>query len=89
MFMRKLFTLFVAITLAAFSNAQTISGVVKDEAGKPVNGATVNLHKAKDSSIAKIAISNKEGAYSFTIANAGKYFIKITGVGFASGFNRF
>jgi len=68
--------------LTAFTQAQVISGTINDDASKPITGASVTLHKSKDSSVVKIAVTNNTGVYTFN-ATSGKYFIAITCVGFA------
>jgi hypothetical protein len=62
--------------------AQKISGVVKDDAGKPLNGTTVSLLRAKDSVTVKYSASKTAGLYQFVGINEGEYLIKITHVGF-------
>lgn len=81
--MRKILTFLFITSSLAFAQAQTISGTVFDDAQKPVNAATVSLHKAKDSAVVKIAVTKADGRYNFNIAAAGKYFVSITSVGFA------
>ena len=54
--------------------AQTISGIIKDDQGKTLSGASVALKKLSDSSIAKLAASNATGKYEFPSIQAGKYF---------------
>lgn len=70
------------LLLTAFTQAQTITGLITDEAKKPIKGASVTLHKAKDSSVVKIAITNADGVYTFN-SIAGKYFISVSNLGFA------
>lgn len=73
------------LTLASLlSSAQEINGIVKDESGKGLFGASITLNKAKDSSMVKVAISNKEGQYSFNNINQGKYFVVVSNIGFAT-----
>lgn len=80
--MRILFMiLLTAITLGL--NAQQISGITKDAQGVPVNGATISLLKAKDSSVVKLAVSKENGAYSFINIKEGAYRVKVSHVGFA------
>lgn len=70
------------LLLTAFTQAQqTITGIVTDDVKKPAKGVSVTLHKAKDSSIVKIAITNNDGIYTFN-AVAGKYFISVSNLGF-------
>ena len=45
--------------------AQKISGIVKDDTGKPVGGATVFLLEAKDSSTIKFAATNYANYHEF------------------------
>ncbi len=60
-------------------------GVVKDEQGQPATKATVTLHKAKDSLVAKLFVTDNEGAFAFT-APTGKYFITVSVLGYKTFF---
>jgi len=66
---------------AAMTNAQQISGNVKDEQGKALSGATVTLKKVKDSALVKLSATNASGQYSFTGINAGHYFVAVSHIG--------
>lgn len=80
--MRKLLLTLLSVVLCTIvSNAQNITGNVKDEQGKTLTGATVVLKKVKDSSVAKLSVTNAEGQFSFAGINAGTYFINVTFVG--------
>src|SRR4051794_35548384 len=82
---RSLLTSFVFIIFCAFSAiAQTgkISGVVKAAGSNAIDGATISLLKAKDSSLAKLAITDKTGAYEFLKIPYGSYLLKAEAVGF-------
>ena len=71
--MTKLSTLLtvIAITLLCFvANAQTtvtgkISGKVGDANRATVNAATISLLRAKDSSVIKMSVIDKEGKFEF------------------------
>lgn len=84
--MRKIISLACLLTLASFSSiAQTtgrISGSVKDEEGKAIQSATISLLKSTDSSLVKVAVSDKSGAYEFVEIKNGKYRLSYTSVGF-------
>lgn len=67
--------------LFSVANAQKISGNVKDEQGAAVSQCTVSLLSAKDSSVLKLEVTNKEGNYSFQTAT-GKYLVTISHVGY-------
>ncbi|MGZ3922496.1 MAG: TonB-dependent receptor domain-containing protein [Flavisolibacter sp.] len=84
--MKQGFITFIA-TLLAFtsigqSTATNINGRVADSKAAPVESATVQLLNEKDSSIAKVAVTDKEGTFSFNAAPYGSYFISVSSIGF-------
>jgi iron complex outermembrane recepter protein len=85
--MKKLLIVFITFVLAIKSMAQTnetnVSGSALDTKNVPVESATISLMKSKDSSIIKIAVSDKAGKFSFTGIPFGSYFITISAVSFA------
>ncbi|MFT3909328.1 MAG: TonB-dependent receptor [Ferruginibacter sp.] len=80
-----LLLLLTAITF--LSQAQQINGFVKDESGNPLNGTTVSLINASDSSLVKLAISKDEGAYHFSAVKAGNYKVLVTYIGYIPAFS--
>lgn len=80
--MKKLFTLFLIIISIDLS-AQSISGIVVDDKGEKGEFLSVLLLKAKDSTLAKGAVTDLQGKYEMTGMPAGTYFISVTGIGFA------
>lgn len=81
--MRNLVLLFVCLMTSAITSAQKITGTIKDEQGKALQGATVALKKAKDSSTIKLAVTNATGTYSFIITGSGSYFINTSHIGYS------
>jgi len=85
---RKIYYSFFFILLGAGAAfAQTtqgghISGALLDEQGKPLPFATTSLLNAKDSTLAKGAISNEAGVYSFDHVKNGQYLVKVSVVGY-------
>lgn len=79
--MRSYFLLLYALLLAAGSHAQTIHGYIKNNAGIPVGNATISLLKAADSSVARLALSNDSGYYSFPPIKEGQYLISASHAG--------
>ena len=74
------FSLFT--TLASFAqNFSTITGQIKDNNGNGVAAATVMLHHAKDSALAKTAVSSSTGNYELLAIKPGNYFISTTVAG--------
>lgn len=91
--MKKIATL-LSLLLTLFlidSQAQTsgnrISGTVIDGNTKTIESATITLHVAKDSSVAKMSVADKTGKYSFDDVPPGKYFVSISAVGHEKGFS--
>lgn len=89
--MKKTFTISAAFLLISlFSFAQSvgkISGAINDEGGKALPSATVSLHRAKDSGLVKVAITDKSGHYDFINIKEGRYLLSVTSVGFNKKFS--
>jgi outer membrane receptor protein involved in Fe transport len=88
--MRNLLSLISLITATTFSyvsHAQNttyqVSGMVQDPTGKTIEAATINLLRARDSSIVKLAAADKNGQYAFEVPLDGKYLIMASAVGYA------
>ncbi len=86
--MKRNLILIVFCLFSVSPMAQKISGVVKDDAGKPLNGTTVALLRAKDSATVKYSATKGNGQYQFSGINEGDYIVKITYVGFKNGFSK-
>ena len=80
--MRLLYFL-LAVLAGYTASAQKITGIVKDDQGKALSGANVTLHRAKDSTIAKIAATNASGRYDFISIQPGQYFVSTTFVSYS------
>ena len=75
--------LFAIFSTAAFAQGRAnLRGLITDEFGAAIVGATVTLTDA--SGAQKTATTNADGTYSFTGLSAGKYTIHATSVGFAT-----
>ena len=90
--MRKnLILTLIGFTLSFSSMAQQqtgkISGVVTDGSAKVLESATITLLRAKDSTVAKISVADKTGAYSFDGVPAGTYIVSISAVGHQKGWS--
>lgn len=84
-------SIFLAVLLLVLSNAfgqQTgkIVGTIL-QSGKPANGATVALLRAKDSATVKLAVANNEGAFTLENLASGKYLVAVTAVGHQKGYS--
>src|SRR6185503_4858545 len=91
--MRNFLTLLVAITTLSFASYSQkggggkVSGKVIDGSTKTVESATITLLRAKDSSVAKVSVANKEGNFVFEDVSEGKYLVAISAVGHTKGFS--
>ena len=75
----------VVVTTAAFAQNKpgAISGNITTADNKPIDAATLQLLKAADKSLVKVAVTDKSGNFSFDKLAEGKYVISISAVGFA------
>ncbi|MDB5199627.1 MAG: TonB-dependent receptor [Chitinophagaceae bacterium] len=80
--MRNFTLLLLSVFTSAITYAQQITGSIKDDQGKNLQGATISLKRAKDSSVVKLAVSNSTGNYTFSNIGDGKYFINTSHVGY-------
>ncbi|MGH2552147.1 MAG: outer membrane beta-barrel protein [Chitinophagaceae bacterium] len=85
--MRKFMTVFVVLVLS-FSTvqAQKISGMVKDEAGKGLEKTTISLLRARDSFVLKLAVSGSDGHFNFQ-STTGKFLIRVSHVGYTQTYS--
>lgn len=72
---------------SSFISAQSKGGVIKgtlvdSQSGSPIEFATVSLHNPKDSSAVKGCASGKTGEFILPAIPAGKYFLKISYIGY-------
>lgn len=74
---------FLLTVFSIVSQAQNITGVIKDPQGTPVSGATVSLLKAKDSAVVKFTVTRDNGVYQFAGIPAGEYRISASHISFA------
>jgi iron complex outermembrane recepter protein len=82
--------LFGLVSLSLISSAvfaQQVTGVVKDSQGKTVEKSTVSFLHAKDSSVAKLGVTNRDGKFSFSTSQPGKYLVSASHVGFMPAYS--
>lgn len=87
--MRKLGIVFAAfILLSHATQAQQVTGTIKDEQGKGLDKVTISLLKAKDSSVAKLGVTANSGKFSISASQAGSYLISTSHVGYAVSYSK-
>lgn len=87
---KQLSTLLLAsISLCSFAqNAGKISGTVKDGGNqKIIDAASVSLLNAKDSSLVKVSIVDKEGNFAFENLKEGNYLVMGTSIGHSASYS--
>ncbi len=86
--MKKLCTLFVTLFFTLQLSAQgSLSGRVIDQTGNPLEFVTVTLHRAKDSSLVKGALTDAYGKYEFEQVKNGAYHVVAAQVGLKKQFS--
>jgi hypothetical protein len=87
-----LFLSLLILLFSNFSNAQNtggaISGSVLDEAKKPLDGATVVLLVAKDSSVVSSQLAGTDGSFAFQNLMDNTYLLKVTYIGYKTVFSK-
>ena len=84
--MKKFFSLLAAMSIAVCSFAQSggnkVTGSIKDGGNqKIIDAASVSLLKANDTSLVKVAVTDKAGNFSFENVKDGNYLVLATSIG--------
>lgn len=90
--MKHLLSLLTVMSISLVSLAQNsgkILGAIRDGGNqKIIDAVSISLLKARDSSIAKVAITDKEGNFIFENVKMGAYLVLATSVGHSKVFSR-
>jgi outer membrane receptor protein involved in Fe transport len=90
--MQKIFTLMAALFFSLLLSAQGGKGrvtvTVHNEQGSPLDGATVELLRSKDSALVKTALTDKNGLAEMENIPSSSYRVRITAVGFQAAFSQ-
>ncbi len=87
----KILLLAVLLRLTSFGFAQPdvkgkASVIINNEQSLPLEGATVELLRSKDSVLIKTALSDKSGTVEFDNIKLGMYLLKVTMINYASAY---
>ncbi len=90
--MKSIFTLsfflFIGlVNLFAQSRIGKISGIVQDASHRPLPSISVSLVKVTDTSLAKMALTGKDGKYEFEKIAEGSYLVMVSSVGYEKKFS--
>lgn len=83
--MKKLFTAYllsITMPLCAQTLTGKVEGQVNDDSKKLVEFANVTLHREKDSTLVKAAITDIQGNFGFENIADGRYFVQVSQVGY-------
>ncbi|MEO6730068.1 MAG: outer membrane beta-barrel protein [Ferruginibacter sp.] len=90
--MRHLLQLLTAMSISFVSFAQPggkVSGEIKDGGNqKIIDAASISLLRSKDSSIAKVAITDKQGNFTFENVKTGSYVVLATSIGHSKAYSK-
>ena len=74
--------IFLIFSMASFAQTAKISGLIIDGGDqKIIDAATISLLNAKDSSLVKFSLTDKEGNFSFENLKNGNYLVMASSVG--------
>ena len=83
--MRKIINILLALVFTSFTMAQAqsgrVQGRVEDASRKVIESATISLLKAEDSSVYKINVADRSGAFVFEQVPSGSFLVSVTAVG--------
>src|SRR5882757_5478127 len=83
----RVFVLLILLTVSVIVQAGPgtgqVTGKVTDEKQRTIEGAYVSVLRAKDSSLYKILVTDKQGVFDLTGVPAGDYRVSVTAVGYA------
>ena len=84
-----LLTLFIGISIVGYSQVRPgkISGNVLDGSANTVESSTITLLNAKDSSVVKIGLADKNGHFQFENIGEGKYLVSVSAIGHQKGYS--
>ncbi|HVV07042.1 MAG TPA: carboxypeptidase-like regulatory domain-containing protein, partial [Puia sp.] len=79
--------IFLLLKMLAFAGPGTgqVTGRVTDEQLKGIEGASVTLVRAKDSSLYKILVTDRQGVFDLGNVPVGDYRISVSAIGYAGG----
>lgn len=80
--------LFMSTALHAQTKNGRVTGSIKDVNQKAIEAATVSLLRAKDSSLVKLGVSNKQGDFEFEKLADGNYLVSITAIGLGKAYGQ-
>ena len=78
----------LAITTQSFAQGKaTVTGQVKDNAGKGLQSVSVSLLQAKDSSLIKADVTDGNGQFEVVSSRTGRFLLSFSSVGFEKKFS--
>ena len=78
LFLKNILTAFFGLTIAIAAGGQSITGIIQNEKGNPIDGATISILNTSFQTI-----SNQKGSFAFNELKNGKYTLSIKSLGYA------
>ena len=81
--------LITALMTQGFSQyKKTVTGIVKDNKANGLLGVSVSLLKAKDSSLVKVGVTDKDGNFEINTNATGNFLLSYNALGFAKQYSK-
>ena len=77
----------ISSTIYCQEKGAKINGTVIDGSQRIIESSTITLLRAKDSSVAKIGVADKNGTFQFEKIAEGKYFVSVSAAGHQNGYS--
>ena len=74
--------LFVAVPPSASAQTNQLSGRIRSDDGRPVEGALAEVHPVADSTLAAYTLANELGFFAFRDLEPDTYLLRVTRIGF-------
>ena len=79
----------ILVIIQGFSQSKkTVTGIVQDNKGKGLVAVSVALLKAKDSSLVKVGVSDKDGSFEINTNATGSFFLSYNAIGYAKKYSK-
>lgn len=73
--------LICTLSLTAFAQTHTVSGLVQNAQREPIGFAAVSVNRSTDSTLVKADVADEQGTFKIPGIPNGKYFLRISAVG--------
>ena len=80
--------IFLVIIQGFSQSKKTVTGIVQDNKGKGLVAVSVALLKAKDSSLVKVGVSEKDGSFEINTTATGSFLLSYNALGYEKKYSK-